>query len=136
MTTFLVPGHIQPWQRTTGGRHTPKATREFQAKVAMFAKSAGVKCIPAGTPVRLELTIIFPRPKKPTYPYPSQSDTSNTLKSVEDALNKVAYDDDRQITEGEQVKRFAMPTEDPGVWVTVKALGGQGPERATPDATE
>lgn len=119
MTEFFCPGEIQPWERTTGGRHKPKATRAFQGKVRMFAKAAGAKCIPSGAAVSMYLEILVPKPKHSRHDFPTAFDSSNVLKSVEDALNKVAYDDDRQITRTTVVKRFTVGREEPGVFVRV-----------------
>lgn len=129
MVSFHVPGHIQPWQRTTGGRHTPKATREFQAKVAMFAKAAGCKPV-EGVAIRLVLVFLLPRPKRFCRSYPSRWDLDNAIKSVADGLTGVAYKDDRQVVDITAVKRYTLPREEAGTWVEVRVFREPSPRLA------
>lgn len=93
MIEFTVPGRPMSWKRTTnhqGRRLTPKAMRERQATVAALARQAGV-LLESG-PVRLEVECHYPDRR-------SLGDVDNLAKLVQDALEGVAYVNDRQVCE-------------------------------------
>ena len=90
--TFQIPGKPVPKERVRvkGGRaYTPKRTRAYEDKVAKIAllamRQQGVKRFTC--PIAL---IIEVHPD-------TRGDFSNIAKSVEDAMNRVVYDDDRQV---------------------------------------
>ena len=97
---FTVP--IRPKSKgrprvTKNGTYTPKATREYEAAVRSYYKGPKFD-----GPVSLTISL---SPQKATVtvteidvePSPLRGDISNYVKGIEDALNSVAYDDDRQI---------------------------------------
>lgn len=91
---FVVPGRpiakARPRSTTTNGRtvtYTPARTKAFEARVRHAALEAGVRRI-AG-PVRLTVHV-----------YGVQGDWDNYGKAISDALNQVAYEDDKQVVDG------------------------------------
>ena len=98
--TFMVPGQPQPWQRagTHGGRRfTPRETADAEALVASYAALALRGRLPLSGPV--ELSLWFYRANR------VRCDLDNLEKLVKDALNKVAWLDDSQVTDVAKVKR-------------------------------
>ena len=91
MTTFTVPGQPIPKGRprfVKGRVYTPQKTAIYEAKVAKWAKVAGVKKIEKGD-VSIALDVY--------YKNKSHGDLDNVVKSVMDGLNKVAWADDKQV---------------------------------------
>jgi Holliday junction resolvase RusA-like endonuclease len=116
--TVCIPGKAVGKQSVRIGDrgicYIPKQTKNFEALIGSYVRnymmSSKKEKIPEGTPVFLILYIYkkipssWPNSKKilarnghirPTV----KPDNSNVLKSVEDAMNKIAYDDDRQIVD-------------------------------------
>jgi len=123
---FEVPGkpgfkgRPRPYhqQGHTGLKNTDQTVRTenliraiFQLKFRDFTPIAG--------PVKLSFRAFFPIPQKTPkkkraamlagdVPHTKAPDASNILKAIEDALNTVAYLDDRQISDyGESCKRYS-----------------------------
>lgn len=72
--------------------------------------------------ITLEFIRVPPKrwPKKRLWPWWSTvPDFDNLTKAVADAMNKVVWEDDSRIVLSAQMKRYAMPGEEPGVVVTV-----------------
>ena len=102
-------GKARPrFSRKSGTVYTPKKTAAYEKKIATEYQRNGGTCYSAGTYVRVHVKAVFPIPqswskakrqlaadellrpdKKP--------DIDNILKVVLDALNGVAYDDDKQV---------------------------------------
>lgn len=83
---------------------TPQRTRDYEAHVARTYRAAGGEHLGNG-PVRLELWVSNERvvvtvepADAPTAKRP-RGDLDNITKAVADALNGLAFDDDRQIVE-------------------------------------
>lgn len=89
--TFTVPGPPVPKQRArrapNGVWYTPTKTRDYERLVASCALHAGAK--PKTGPVHITLAIFWPDRRS--------RDADNVLKSIQDGLNSIAYDDDRQV---------------------------------------
>lgn len=90
---FTVPGRAvsKHRPRTVQGRNgtrtfTPRSTKDFERDVAFEAKAARVRRIPGA--VRIVLRF-----------FDGHGDWDNLAKAICDALNGIAYDDDRQIVE-------------------------------------
>lgn len=66
--------------------YTPPKTREFETLVAWEARRAKVR--PTNAPVAMTLRF-----------FRCRGDADNLTKSILDALNGIAYDDDRQVVE-------------------------------------
>lgn len=78
-----------------GHAYTPKETREYENTIAMHAKNAGAKPLP--NPVVIDITATFKRPKgKSPFYCTKRPDVDNLLKMM-DALNGVAWIDDKQV---------------------------------------
>ncbi len=105
---FQVDGVAKPkgrprFNRRTGRVHTPKKTERAERDVAWWAVESGVQIIEG--PVVLDVIAFTPPPKSPKSAFakllgwfrPKGADGDNILKLVSDALNGVAYEDDRQI---------------------------------------
>ena len=110
--TFTVPGNPVPQPRariTTRGGHghayTPAnhAVHAYRASIAAAARAAGA-CV-HDEPVRMVIDFVFARPKShmrksglaPDAPRLPLPDIDNLEKAVLDALNGVAWKDDRQV---------------------------------------
>ena len=118
--TFAVPGKPMGWMRARSHgrqRYTPAAMAQRQREVQQIAAIEMRGAAPLDGPVRLILRAVFAPP--PSWPakrrdaalsgqvrptvYP---DLDNAAKLVADALNGVAYRDDRQITEMRLAKAY------------------------------
>lgn len=108
VVSFAVPfvrGKARPrFARATGHAYTPDATIEAmeRLRVAYMAESGG-RSAPAGTPVSVTITTArgMPRsrPKRlEQEPDVYKPDADNVAKLVLDALNRVAWADDTQVT--------------------------------------
>jgi crossover junction endodeoxyribonuclease RusA len=104
---MTVPGNPVPWERarSRGAQHfTSPRSRAHKARIQVHAKQAKLPRL-AG-PLRLSATF---------YRVNAQAcDVDNLAKAVQDALNGVAYEDDRQIVHLTAVKaidRFNPRTE-------------------------
>lgn len=105
--------------------------KPWRILVAQSAVAAGVPLLRG--PVRLSVTFIFSRPAghfrkdgslKPSAPlhHSIRPDLSKLLRSTEDALTSVAYEDDSRIVGCAIEKRYAIGDERPGALVTVIPL--------------
>lgn len=90
---FIVPGRCIPAPRMTRySRSSPRTIRymEYREAVAFMALLAKVKRIPKGVPVGILMEIHLCRKGR-------TGDLDNYQKTILDALNGVAWDDDRQV---------------------------------------
>lgn len=112
-TSFVVPGTPVGKERARKGKngtfYTPTRTREYENLVAWEARMAHVGDTFPG-PVKLDLLIKSSK---------CRADTSNILKAIEDAMNGIVYNDDRQIMEI-HIRRINGDQEE--VWVTVSKM--------------
>ena len=132
--TFYIPGRPQAKQRArvtkTGHAYTPQETVNYENYVRWCFSKEYPDHKPIEGPVRMDIYIDVPVPmstskikrakmllddirpmKKP--------DADNIYKSIADSINKIAYQDDKQIVEGEFSKRY---NELEGVKVVITAL--------------
>lgn len=97
--TFTVPGNPIPKARArvlrTGRTYTPRSTQEHEETVRIAAIKAGVKKVEEG-PVRLVLHFYRENALR--------CDFDNLAKTVTDALNGIAYEDDSQIVQCMTIK--------------------------------
>ena len=111
---FQVAGKVQPKQRprrSSNGRwYTPSDTADYEERVAWYARGAGVRVIEG--PVRLSIDIYWPDRRR--------RDLDNGGKSIADALNGIAYEDDYQIVEKRLTKR--LDRDNPRAEIVVEAL--------------
>ena len=95
---FTIPGRPVPAVRMTQrGKYVKKNAQrylEYKTIVGWIARKAGVKCLKGK--VGVDITIYLAGGL--------DGDWDNYGKSITDALNKIAYKDDRQISDGRVVK--------------------------------
>jgi Holliday junction resolvase RusA-like endonuclease len=120
--SFSIPGAPVTWKRTNtfnGRRITDVGDRIYRKHVQMCAWSALLKS-PLPRNKRYALTLaVCPATR-------ADSDLSNYLKQIEDALNGVVWDDDSQI---DRVVVDRLWHGEAGVLVTVEVIGDAKPER-------
>ena len=96
---FVVPGDPVAWQRAGRGRQgqtfTPKATRVAKAAIAWSYHAAGGRMLEG--PVYLECVFYLAGRRVYSLPESDPRDVDNLLKLVADALEGVAYPNDRRI---------------------------------------
>lgn len=134
---FLVYGKPIGKQRPRFSRlshsvYTPDKTVKYEQRIAEAYTAAGGKCIPDDCYVCVSVSAFFPVPKsyskvkrkacidgdiRPD----KKPDVDNVLKVVLDALNGLAYEDDKQVIEALCRKYY---TDGEGyLWVVVKSVG-------------
>lgn len=102
-------GKGRPRFTRTGHTYTPEKTREYERRVAQLYRVTGGKSLGAA-PVSLAVTAYFAVPKSASKKTKAamlsgetacmkKPDADNILKCIADALNGVAYDDDKQIVQ-------------------------------------
>lgn len=134
---FIVKGRPQGKKRPRFSRvsrtvYTPRETISYENQIAMAFKAGGGRCVPEGQCVAVSVTAFFPVPKSYSkgkrkacidgYIRPDKKpDIDNVLKVVLDALNGLAYDDDKQVIEAICRKYY---TDGEGyLWIVIKSVG-------------
>lgn len=135
MRTFTIPGPPVGKQRARTVRNngitrsfTPEKTVNFEALVKTSFRAENPEAVPAPGPVGMLCTIIYPIPQswsgrkkaaalaeiiRPTV----KPDGSNVIKAVEDALNGIAWVDDRQIVDERIIKLYGIqPRTEVTIW--------------------
>ena len=112
LTVYTIPlgkARARPSRMGNGGikMYTPKNTVDFENTIALAYQSACRDNMRGrNVPIKLTATFYMPIPKSASKKlkasmagmwHTKKPDTSNITKSVEDALNRLAYDDDSQI---------------------------------------
>lgn len=135
---FTIQGKPIPKARPRltrqGMAYTPKTTRDYERLVAKAASLAKPYECPVSEPVNLQVKAYFPIPKSWTKTrramaldgrlmHVSKPDGSNILKSIEDGLNGVIYQDDSQIVTSHIEKHYS---DTPRVEVTVATIESKG----------
>ncbi len=128
---FSVIGQPVPKSRprvvTKGKRtfaYTPKRVKEWENHIKEEAKKHFER--PFDWPVVVSIVFLMPRPKSRRLDYwvSTTPDLDNLEKSVLDAMNEVAYTDDRLVVAKSSVKRYVQG-EEPGVQIVVTAIKDQ-----------
>jgi crossover junction endodeoxyribonuclease RusA len=113
---FTVPGRPVPAKRMTQRSKyvSPEARRHLYHKgvIGWAARAAGVR--PISGPVRLECRFYVCAPLP---------DVSNLLKLVEDALNGIAYEDDRQVADAHPLRFLVWRRDEQRTEVEVGPMG-------------
>jgi len=114
---FTVPGEPVPWMRAGRGRagsFTRPRDALHREKIRAFARNAGIRRALDGA-VRLDTVFYTSRP--PLHPHVGDED--NYRKAVKDALQGIAYADDRQVTCGwtEKNQDAASPRTEMAIWM-------------------
>ena len=126
MITFFVPGIPATkgsWRAQRNGKLRPDNAREkpWALAVAWCAKAARVRQSTSGIEVRVHC--FFPRPKRPTNPYPSRNDVDKLARSTLDALTGIAWRDDQQVVRLVATKRFVDEAEpNPGALIEIEEV--------------
>ena len=104
--------------------YTPKRVKEWEDVVREEAGKHFER--PFDWPVVVSMVFLMPRPKSRRLDYwvTTTPDLDNLEKSVLDALNEVAYTDDRLVVVKSSSKRYVQRGE-PGVQVVVTAIMDQ-----------
>jgi len=123
MTTYelTIPGEpmtkARPRITKTGIAFTPKATKEYETFVReLFFHKHKILLLEGA--VKAEIAAYFPIPKSASkklkalmateqHPHTKNKDADNIAKAILDALNGVAYADDKQVAELVVKKRYS-----------------------------
>lgn len=133
---FIVDGKPQGKQRPRFSRisktvYTPNKTAKYEKQIAKAYTDSGGKCIPAECYVSVSVSAFFPVPKSYSKKKredclerrlrpDKKPDMDNILKVVLDALNEVAYEDDKQVVE--LIGRKYYTESDGYLWVSVSEV--------------
>lgn len=133
---FIVDGKPQGKQRPRFSRisktvYTPTKTAKYEKQIAKAYTESGGKCIPADCYVSVNVSAFFPVPKSYSKKKredclerilrpDKKPDIDNILKVVLDALNEVAYEDDKQVVE--LIGRKYYTESDGYLWVSVREV--------------
>jgi Holliday junction resolvase RusA-like endonuclease len=117
----LVGGHVRNYTPTASPANTFKATARLTWQ--QFCKDVA----PLDCPVYLGVDFVFPKPKSKTKAKDSghriwcdvKPDVDNLLKCLQDALNGLAWTDDKLIVMVRMTKTYAADCESPKVELTV-----------------
>jgi Holliday junction resolvase RusA-like endonuclease len=124
--------------RGSGARLIHRHGGELEAwreSIGWVARASGAEMIPAPRPVMLTVTFRM----KPPARFPAGRsrwwaatipDLDKLTRACFDALKGIAYSDDGQVTKLEAEKRYARPTEEPGVEIAVWELAMDASEAA------
>ena len=94
---------------TTHGAYTPGRTKAAEDTIAKYwMQFGGAACFVGEPPLKMLVEAFFVRPKGTKRIFPTvKPDADNILKLVEDALNGLAYLDDKQLVDVRCTKRYA-----------------------------
>lgn len=134
MTTvyqFTVPGHPVTWkraQRGNGHSYTDPKDAAHRERIRALARNAGIRSPMLG-PVRLICRFFLPvDPLAPT-----AGDLDNYEKAVKDALQGIAFVNDRQVCSAMKSKAKAHGTPCTEVWIEALASHALVNEMEAPD---
>ena len=123
MAMFFVPGvpATKGSWKVMRGKLRPDNEREKPWALAVAWSAKAARVVQADGAVRVEIACYFPRPKKPTNPFPSRNDVDKLARSTLDALTGIAWADDQQVVELEVRKAYTDEQQpNPGAWVTLR----------------
>lgn len=111
------------------GKTKPHPAVEFKATIRMAAQAI-YQSAPLEGPLRVDVLLIFPRPRSkvwktkpmPRYWHQGKPDRDNADKAVLDALTGLLWRDDCQVCSGQVQKFVAAGDEQPHVRIRVQAL--------------
>jgi Holliday junction resolvase RusA-like endonuclease len=128
----LPQGKERPRSSFMQGRvYTPAKTVAFEQVLAFKGREVMRSAMPFECALRITITQVFPIP--PSWPQKRRyraerglelptvkPDFDNIGKIVGDALNKIVWRDDAQITDGRVIKRYCAPSEKPTLVILVE----------------
>ena len=105
METYLYEGRVQPKQRpqfSKGRAYTPEETRKFEKEIKIWAQLCSIEIVTYPVAVRLHIFDAAESSVKIFHSkiglvYPDRGDLDNLSKGILDALNGIAYVDDKQV---------------------------------------
>lgn len=119
--SFIIEGQPKGKDRPrffNGHAYTTKATREYEKRVCTaYADKCKGHCFNADIPLSIEVTACFTPPKSWSKKKQKEMlgrwamckpDGDNILKIVMDALNGVAYVDDKQVVHMNLIKHYTL----------------------------
>ena len=113
---FSVPGNPLPkqsYKHSKTGGYTPQRIKDWQNLIAVRFKEEYPGFVPFTGDVKA--IIVFTRANK------IRCDIDNLSKAVLDALNGLAWEDDKQITKLDLTKRYDK--ENPSMWILARDIG-------------
>ena len=124
-------GKARPRMGRGGRVYTPAPTRAYEQLVAGEWQTAGARRLPDGAPFMLLAEFVFARPAshyrtkarllRTDAPVLPRVDLDNCCKTI-DALNGLAFADDRLCAEIHATKRWAGPGEQPHATIVLRAV--------------
>ncbi len=111
-------GKGRPRFTRKGHAYTPKGTKTYETEIKQAFNNAGGESF-GNVPVSIEVTALYPIPKSARKADKEQMekgmmlplgkpDIDNVLKSVMDALNGMAFDNDAQVVFVKALKRYDL----------------------------
>jgi len=136
--TFQVPGTPVGKGRPRQGRsklgrrvfYTPKATKDYEGRVASNAFAAMRGKAPVDGPVGLLLIAVFEgqgEDREWWRAEPGEPDLDNVLKACLDGANRIIYIDDKQVTKISALATRGMAGEEAHVFLEFASLEGTEP---------
>ena len=133
MLRIVIPGIARPKQRSrstrTGHHYTPAATVNQEAWIRQCAvEQIGQPCLAGPLAVRFAFWIMLPQSKSKKWKedalagrvWPTVKPDFDNAAKIGDALNGVAWIDDKQIVEAHIYKRYA---EKPSTVIEIEEIG-------------
>lgn len=131
---FCIPGEPMAKQRPRtskdGHMYTPAPTVQYENLIKTIYLNLKSKEFWDNEPLQMTIVALFPIPSSYTKPKqrqcelgyiaPSRRDVDNITKIVCDALNGIAYSDDRHICQLEVVKSYTTKNNQVGVYVYMR----------------
>jgi len=125
---FFVPiepvGKGRPIVCRNGHAFTPTKTRNAEQEIRAFFLDKYKNFVPlqGALEVWIEFVVIMPKSRKKDKHCITKPDLDNSVKLCFDALNKYAYNDDKQIVVLHAGKRYVTDGEHFGISVKIKEL--------------
>lgn len=125
LTLDFVPVKRRARSGKGGNHYTPAATRDEEAAVALQGRRLLHAPLPGLWAVEIEVRRRRPgrKPGELTAARPREPDADNVVKAVLDALNGIAWEDDRSVAE---VTARSVCAEAVGCVVRLRHLGAEG----------
>lgn len=113
---FFVPGKPVTWKRTGGGkrRYTPKVCREYRKLIQRHARASGLPMFPGVVRLRVDVYLGGGR----------RGDVDNYSKAYLDALEGMAYENDRLVADLHVVRHYKTDHED-GAAIRIECIDAE-----------
>lgn len=113
--SFEIRGPLLGWMRPAGkvGRYDPPEQKAYKNMVAMLCKLAMRKArifSPLEGPISLGFVAFYPTKLERPEWKDTKPDLDNLIKNIKDAVNEVAWIDDRQVAHYTESGKFWMPS--------------------------